>query len=205
MIDQWLKYLPVLNRPIHRSSFIVHRSSFNMKPRLLIAVLVLILLLLWFLAGRLPPILAVDHMWPILLVGGGGFSLWVYFGCPAQPTGRLLAGLLALGLGCYFFLFTLEIRLPVLGRFQWRRLGEFWPGFIIVVGLAFVGQYILGGFKARDALAAGLLILALGGVAFAFSLGFLSAVLGRQLLNLWPLALIGLGLGILLRFRRRLC
>lgn len=118
---------------------------------------------------------------------------------------RLLAGLLALGLGCYCLLFTLEIRLPVLGRFQWRRLGEFWPGFVVMVGLAFVGQYVLGGFKAREALVIGLLIMALGGLAFAFTLGFLSAVLGRQLLNLWPLALVVLGLGLLLRFRRRLC
>ena len=181
----------------------------RMKYRSLTLALILLLLGLWFMAialnFELPPALDFASLWPILLLVGGGWLLWAYFQRSARTPGRLLGALLALGLGCYLALFTLEIRLPILGRFQWRRLDEFWPGFIIVIGLALIGRYVLGSFKERDTLIIGLLALALGSLAFAFSLGFLSAVLGRQLLNLWPLALVGLGLGLLLRFRRSLC
>jgi len=162
------------------------------KMSLLVAVIILILFTLWTgwsiseTCGRL---------WPGLIILAGFQSGWIYYSRRREQSGYLFAGLAAIGQGSFLLLFTLMIRLPILGRFEWDRLVEFWPGLVVVGGLAFLGQFGLGRRRDRYALGLGVLLLILGGLAFGFTLGFLSPVWVRRLVSFWPPSLILSGLG----------
>jgi hypothetical protein len=136
----------------------------------------------------------MGQIWPIFMVLGGLATLWSYYKDGRLDAGRVFSGVAAFGLGLYFFLFTLELTLPVLGHFEWSRMGEFWPGFILIGGLAFLAQFAATGFRQVGLLLTGLLVSGVGLVAFAFTLQFLSQTLARQVAVFWPVALILLGL-----------
>ena len=180
-----------------------------MKNRSLLLAIILILLGLLFLARnlgfRLPAVFDLERIWPVFIIIGGVVELLTYVSRRHRNPGRLFGGLYALGLGAFFLLFTLRLRLPVLGRVEWRRMGELWPGFILIAGLAYLGQFVLSGFRYRRALAPGILTLLLGAVALAFTQGLLSLVLAQQWAVYWPVILILVGLGMVVRtiLRRR--
>lgn len=179
-----------------------------MRNKSILPALVLILIGLWLLAGnlgiRLPQLFDWGQIWPIFIVLGGLTGLWSYFSRRNRDPDQLFWGFVALGIGCFFFLFTLRLRLPILGRFDWNRMDEFWPGFILIAAGAFLAQFLLSGLRRRDALVSAILAFMVGGIAFAFTLGFLSLTAIRSLVNLWPITLIIIGLGMLGRsFVRR--
>ena len=173
------------------------------KKQSLLPAIILILLGLWFLAGNFGLTLpGLEQLWPGFIMLGGAAALWSYFSGKNSDSGQIFTGLLALGLGAFFFLFTLNLRLPVLGRVGWGEMNTLWPGFLLIGGAAWVGQYILSGFKGADRMALGLLTIGLGALAFAFTLGFLSPTLGAKLLQFWPLILILLGLKLFFSRKR---
>jgi len=138
------------------------------------------------------------YIWPVVFIFGGLIGLWFY--ANSRKPEPVFWGVTTLGLGCFFFLFTLELRLPILGRVEWSRMAEFWPGVMLIVSLAFLAQFALSGFRHRPGLYGAILALTMAVVAFAFTLGFLSRTFARQLLNLWPLIVILVGAGVASRF-----
>ena len=130
------------------------------------------------------------QFWPIFIIIGGLASLWSYLRDDRHNTGLVFVGVLALGVGFYFLLFALQLTVPVLGHFEWRRMVEFWPGFLLVAGLAFLVQFVVGGFQSIRLFIAGGMVVLLAVLAFAFTLQFLSQTLARQLLVFWPVILI---------------
>ncbi|RME51542.1 MAG: hypothetical protein D6796_00640 [Caldilineae bacterium] len=160
---------------------------------------VLVGLGLWFLVRNLGVNLpGVGELWPGVLVLGGAASLGQYFSGQNRDPGQIFWGLVVLGSGVFFFLFTLHVWLPVLGRIGWDDMAWLWPAFLLIAGVAFAGQFVLGGFREPILLLPAMVLLAGGVLAFAFTLGFLSPALGRQLLKFWPLLLIVAGGGMLL-------
>lgn len=99
-------------------------------------------------------------------------------------------GFLILGVSIGLLLFEFRVRLPVFGRIEWRRIEEFWPGFILVVGAAYLGQFMLSGLKDRWAAISGLMICAIGCVAFAITLGFVYAPRLQAWTIYWPFGLL---------------
>jgi len=173
------------------------------KKQSLLPAIILILLGLWFLASNFGLALPnLEQLWPGFIMLGGVMALWSYFSGKDSNSGQIFIGLLGLGVGAFFFLFTFNLRLPVLGRVNWNDMNRLWPSFLLIGGGAWVGQFILSGFKGTDRLALGLLATGLGALGFAFTLGFLSQTLGAELLQFWPLILIFIGLGLFFSRRR---
>jgi len=176
------------------------------KKQSILPAIILILIGMWFLAGNLGIKLPnLGQLWPGFVMLGGVVALWSYYSGEDTDPGQIFVGLAALGVGAFFFLFTLNLQAPILGRVAWSDMGRLWPAFLLIGGVAFIGQFILSGFKDPGLLVPGVLALGVGLISFAFTLGFLSQTLGQQIVQLWPLALIILGLGLLITsiFRRR--
>jgi hypothetical protein len=169
----------------------------------LVPALLLILLGAFFLLVNIGvlPALSITQLWPgiVVLVGlmfWGGF----FFG-RQHDAGLAFVGTIVALVGAFFFLFTLRVNLPGYGPVNWSDMGRLWPAFPLIVGIAFVVLWLAGRLRDGGVLfpAAILLIVGLGG--FAFTLGDIPN--WRDLLNLWPVLLILLGLGVLIQSLRR--
>lgn len=175
------------------------------KNKPLVGAFFLIALGLWFLAQNLGMNLpGLAQLWPLFIIWGGASALWHYFSRQTTDSDELFTGFAALGVGAFFLLITLNLRVPVVGRIGWADMSTLWPAFIVIGGLAFLGQFVFGGFKKPEILLFGVLALGIGLASFAFTFGFLSAALGMHLLNFWPVLLILVGLALLIGgvFRR---
>lgn len=168
------------------------------KQRSILLAIILILLGLWFLAQNIGlPLPNLGQLWPAIIIIGGFQSLWTHYrGEGSDPSG-IFVGISAIQTGLFFFLFTLNVWIPVFGRVSWASMAELWPAFIVIGAIAFIAQFILSGFKEINILIVGILALAIGIGCFAFTLGFFSMILGRQLFKFWPVILILIGLGSL--------
>lgn len=180
-----------------------HRGSF-------LGAFILIALGLWFLAQNLHvPLPGLGAMWPILLVLGGLLALGVYLTGRTHDPGQVFIGVAAPLLGVFFFLFTLNVRLPLPGLHEsgvtWGDMGRLWPAFPLIGGLAILAQFAVDPRRDWGNFVLGVLAIVVGAVAFPFTLGLWPGELGTTLLNLWPVLLIVLGLAALLQalFRRR--
>lgn len=148
--------------------------------------LVIIALGIWFLLGalgvRLP---GIGNFWPIFPTLAGLAFIVAYV--RQKDAGFLIPGVAGFLIGLFFFLFTL-------GSFEWSQMGQLWPLFPLIGGLAFLAAYL----SDRDA---GLLIPAVGGVGVGviglfFTLsGFSLAWLG----TFWPVILILVGILVLVQ------
>jgi hypothetical protein len=156
---------------------------------------VLILFGLWFLAGNLGLSLpGLGRLWPFFIIIGGLVTLGSYVSGADRSPGQIFSAVTALGIGIYFLLFSLELTLPILGHFEWSRMAEFWPGFVLIGALALLAQFAATGFRRFELFLAGLLVLVVSIVAFAFTLDFLSQTLAQRLIVFWPVILILVGL-----------
>jgi hypothetical protein len=155
--------------------------------------LFLILLGLWFLADNLGlPLPGFGQLWPVLIILAGlGFWAGYLFGSPRDP-GLTFVGMGALLVGLYFLPFTLHI-------VEWGDMAILWPGFVLIGGLSFLVLAVAEGFKDWGTLAVGFSALAVGVIAFVFTLGLLPAELGLTVTNFWPLILVFIGLIILVQ------
>ncbi|MFQ5577158.1 MAG: hypothetical protein ACE5G8_09260 [Anaerolineae bacterium] len=169
------------------------------------AAVALIAVGVWFLLRNLGLNLpGLEHLWPGFIILGGASALWAYYSGRNPDPGQIFLGIAALGVGAFFLLLTLNAWLPVLGRLSWGAMGQLWPAFILIGGAAFLGQFVLAGFKDPGLLVVGVLALVVGLAAFVFTLGFLSRTLVEQALKFWPVILIVLGIGALVSaFSRR--
>ena len=158
--------------------------------------LILIALGGWFLLSNLGFNLpSMAQMWPLfVLVPGILFLAGYIFGEDHDP-GLAFVGSAATLLGVFFFMTTLGI-----GGLETSDMGRLWPVYPLIGGVAFLVQWVAGGF--RDW---GLLIPA--AVALLVGLVGLSAVVvGEQATFLtllakgWPVILIIIGLSLLVGY-----
>lgn len=169
----------------------------------LVPALFLILLGAFFLLvnfGVLPS-LSIAQLWPGIVVLVGLMFWGGYLFSRQHDAGLAFVGTIVTLVGAFFFLFTLRINVPGLGIVGWGDMGRLWPAFPLIVGIAFIVLWVAGRLRDTGVLfpAAILLIVGLGG--FAFTLGDIPN--WRNLLNLWPVLLIVLGLGVLLQSVQR--
>ncbi len=171
---------------------------------------VLIAIGLWMLAQNLKiPLPGVGAMWPALIVVAGLWSLGSFITGHDRNPDAVFFGVAATLLGLFFFVFTLQLRLPLAGWREsgadWGDVARLWPGFVVIGGLAFLSKFIVDRNHDWGEFVIGLLALIIGVIAFPFTLGIWSGELGKTLLNLWPVLLIVVGLAALLQavFRKR--
>jgi hypothetical protein len=173
------------------------------RPAVGIAI-VLVAVGVFFLLSNLGVFQGYDvnpgDLWPGLLVLGG-LAFWLQFLLGgAHDPGLVFVGTAALLLGAFFFLITLNVRVPFenarLGaRFDWGDNEYLWPVYPLVGGIAF----ILLGLLDRDWGAFGLGVVAavVGAVSLPFTLGILEDT--EKLAQYWPLLLVLIGVLVLLR------
>jgi hypothetical protein len=132
------------------------------------------------------------EMWPVFPFAAGLIFLGQYiFGRRGDP-GLVFLGIAATLVGVVFFFITL-------GPFEYADLSTWWPVFVLIGGLAFLGQWAAAGFRDWGALFLGLVALAVGAVAFALNLQLLGPGTQALLPRLWPVLIILVGLIALLR------
>jgi hypothetical protein len=152
--------------------------------------LLLIALGAWLLAGtlgvRLP---SLETLWPIGLIIFGLAFLVQFFAGGRRSEGLVFTGVATTLLGVFFLAITL-------GLLAWRDAGRLWPVYILIGGLAFLGQWLVRPGE-RGLLVPAVLALAAGGATLALTLGLVRADIAEQIIRLWPVVLIVLGLGLL--------
>ncbi len=172
-----------------------------MRRRSIIPAVILILVGLWFLAANFGAQLpGWGQMWPIFPLGGGLLFLATYLFDRRDP-GLVFVGLGAALVGAFFFLFTLQVPLPIVGMqrgVHWNEMARLWPAFVVIGGVAFLGLYLADPHHRWGTFTMAVLALIVGVVAFAFTLGWIMGDLGQQLARFWPVVLIVLGVIALL-------
>jgi hypothetical protein len=156
--------------------------------------LFLIAIGVWLLAQNLGVSLpGLERLWPVFPLLGGLAFLIQYFGNGRRDDGLVFVGVAALLVGAFFFAFTL---VPL--RFDDGGLNRWWPVFILIGAAAFFAQW-LANVRAWGRLVAAGLALVIGALALASTQQVFSTELVTQLLRLWPLLLILLGVITLAR------
>ncbi len=158
--------------------------------------LLLILLGAWLLASTLGVKLPdLSQLWPAVLLVFGLAALVQYFAEGRRSEGLVFTGVAAALLGGFFLAITL-------GPLEWADLGRYWPVFILIGGAAFLAQWLARPGETGLLVPVGLAAVA-GLGALALTRGLLDPALSAQLLRWWPVLLILLGLGLLIRYASR--
>jgi hypothetical protein len=165
--------------------------------------LILILIGVFFLlsnAGVFDDLdLDIEELWPAIIVLVGLAFLLQYLLGGGDP-GLIFVGVVVTLIGLFFFLFTLNVELPwqfenLRGPLQWEDMEFLWPVFPLIAGISFVLLSILG--RDRGALGVGVVTLAVGLIALPLTLGSDEGL--ERIAQYWPVLLILLGAGLLLR------
>lgn len=127
-----------------------------------------------------------ENIWPVFPVGFGLLFLVAYFAGGLKDGGLAFLGTGLILTGAFFFGFTLK---P--GLWEWEDMAKLWPLFPLIWGLAFVVDFVAERRKRRDVggLGFGLVAMVFGGVALAYTHGYL----GEDVVKLWPLLIVALG------------
>jgi len=168
------------------------------RAETIIPGIILILLGLFLLLQQfLPDFFGWGNIWPIFpTLAGIAFLIGGLFSRNRDP-GLLFVGTAVTLVGLFFFAFTFDL-------FEWADMGKLWPAFPVIGGLAFLALFF--GSKSRDWSVAGVgcAAIAVGVIAFAFTLFSLPGSLIDILVKLWPLGLIFIGLiGLASAFLKR--
>jgi hypothetical protein len=131
-------------------------------------------------------------VWPVLPLAGGVALLIGPLFDPESDPDQVFLGTAAVLTSLVFFFITL-------GPLTYGSLGEWWPVFVLIGGVAFLTQWIAAGFRDWDALFLGLVALSVGAAASAIALQLLGPRTREILPRLWPIILILGGLIALLR------
>lgn len=164
-----------------------------MRKRRIILALFLILLGVYFLLQELGASFpGWDQVWPAFLFAGGLASLIEHFSGQRGNPERVFFGIAATLVGLAFLVITI-------GPLTYSDLETWWPVFVVIGGLAFLGQWLAAGLRDWNALFLALTAL-LGGVAgLAITLEWLGPETRQLLPRLWPVLLIAAGVMALLR------
>jgi hypothetical protein len=137
-----------------------------------------------------------DQIWPIFPLLGGLAFVVGYVLTGFKDGGLVFVGTGAILVGLFLFGFTL-------GTWEWGEMQKLWPVFPLIGGLAFFALFLAE--RARDVgtLGVGCAAMVVGLVGLAVTFGFV----GTQIVKLWPLLLVFVGLislvGVLFRIFRR--
>lgn len=175
----------------------------NQRPSIGLAF-VLILVGLFFLlsnAGAFEDLdLDIEQLWPAIVVLAGLAFLLQYLAGGRHDPGLVFVGTAATLLGLFFFLFTLNVELPwefdnLRGPIDWADSEALWPAYPLIGGIAFLMLAIFD--RDRGALGVGLVAIAVGVIAFPYTLG--SGEEWKEIARYWPVLLILAGGWQLLR------
>jgi hypothetical protein len=137
-----------------------------------------------------------DKIWPVFLILGGVAFLAGYAVTGFRESGYVFVGTAAILVGLFFFGFTF-------GYWQWADMSRLWPVFPIIGGIAFVALFVAERGKDAGTLGVGCAAFVVGIVGLAVTFGFV----GTEIVKLWPLLLVILGIislaAALLRLIRR--
>ncbi len=139
------------------------------------------------------------QLWPSFIIFGGLYTLWQYLKNPKQNASFAFIGLTILGTGAFFFIFSLDIAWPLIGRIRWSDMEMLWPLFLVISASAFIGEVILTGFRKLYLLLPGCLSLLMGLSILPVTMGIVRGARLYPVLDFWPLVLVILGLGTLMR------
>lgn len=142
------------------------------------------------------------QLWPSFIILGGLYTLWQFFKNLKQNASFIFIGLTALGIGAFFFIFSLDIAWPLIGRIRWSDMEMLWPLFLVISASAFIGELILTGFRKLYLLFPGCLSLLMGLSILPVTMGIVRGAWLYPFLDFWPLVLVILGLGTLMRYVR---
>ena len=149
------------------------------------------------LAVLVASLLGWARLWPLfpILAGLGLFAGYAISG--ARDGGLAFLGTAAILSGLFLFGFTL-------GAWTWEEMATLWPVFLLIVGIAFLVAF-LAERRSRDLGVLGLGCAAV--VAGVLGLGVTRGLLGSDVVRLWPLLLVLVGLfslaGVVVRALRR--
>jgi hypothetical protein len=135
-------------------------------------------------------------IWPLFPMLAGLFLLAMSLrsSSPAGRSALVLAGTIPLLLGVFFYSLTL-------GIFPWSDMGNLWPIFPLIVGLAFFAAYLAGGREQGYYLIPGsaLVIIAVTFLTI-IQVGGSNSAIGK----LWPIFMVMAGVLLLVipRLRR---
>ena len=160
-----------------------------------LAALALILIGAWLLAQNFHvPLPNLGDLWPVLLIVLGLACVLNYLFGGRKDSGLIFIGVILALSGCFFAPFTLGAYLP--WQLSWADMGHYWPVFFLIIGAAFLTQWL---FNVRQrAWLPAILLLVIGAVALFFTLGLSDNAAVREATRLWPVILIVIGLGLLL-------
>jgi drug/metabolite transporter (DMT)-like permease len=133
-----------------------------------------------------------DQVWPAILVAGGVAALISYVLGDRRNPAQISLGLAATLAGVLFFFITV-------GPLEYEDLGAWWPAFVLIGSVAWLGQWAATGFRDWGALFLGLVALVFGAAGVAVALELLGPQTRESLPRLWPVLLIVGGVMVFLR------
>lgn len=158
--------------------------------------LLLVLIGGWLLAQNLGVALpGLQDLWPAIILLFGLSMLAQFFAGGRKDEGLVFVGMASTLLGAFFMSITL-------GPLTWGDLGDYWPVFPLIGGIAFLAQWLVRPSERGLLIPAGMGLI-VGTVALLFTVGNLDPGLAGQIARLWPVLLILAGLGMLVSFMRR--
>ena len=133
-----------------------------------------------------------DAIWPVFPFAGGLAFLGSYVFGPRRDPGQVFVGTAATLVGLVFFFITL-------GPLEYSDLSTWWPVFVLIGSVAFLGLWAASGFHDWGALFLAMVALAVGAVGLAITLRLFGPQTAELLPRLWPAVLILLGVMVFLR------
>ena len=130
-------------------------------------------------------------LWPLLLAGAAISSLVQSLNQDPRDSGGVWFGVTALLAAAVFLYITI-------GPGEWSDMVTLWPAFPAAAAVGWLAAWI----ARREEISSLVMALVAGAVAvlgYAYVSGSLGADLGRQILNLWPVILVVLGLGYIVQ------
>lgn len=133
------------------------------------------------------------ELWPVFPSVVGVASLITYVVSGFKESGFVFVGVLTMLTGLFFFGFTL-------GSWQWEEMSTMWPAFPLIVGVAFFTLFVVDRKHELGVLGVGCVLVLVGGLGLVFTLN----LIGVNLVNLWPLVLVTIGIGGLISGLRQM-
>jgi hypothetical protein len=127
-----------------------------------------------------------DKVWPIFPIFGGLAALVGYATSGFKESGLVFVGVGATLVGLFFFGFTF-------GFWAWDDMGYLWPVFVLIGGVAFIALFLAERKRDWGTLGVGCAAFIVGIAGLAFTFGYV----GKDIVKLWPLVLILVGVSIL--------